>query len=848
MTDNDESYEAMNNEEQAPNDVIMFNEANVNDDIGRANDVNIRPTDAIINNINNNNDIIANNYQQPLLMNMMDVNNVNNDDNDAGTIATLNTNVPLIVLPTMPFISIDLIRDNIISEATARTYLPDIMHFLYWCQQFAVNILTPYCVGVLNAFRSELDGDDADAVRTVVNRSKERFKGILRSANTEALVYLPEITADIFMEYLATLRNTRTNNYLSRSSYSNKRSSLYHLFRCQTGDGFSDLFEKQLSDLFNGFYRVLTTLPEIRRRRGGRGDNDDIENVLNNWNVEEGKEPISVDLLIALCGWLLSLGTQRGLFAHTYVLLTWNLACRTNNTSNIKFNDIVWSTSFDSFYILFRHSKTDQRGDDSKYPRHIFANPNNPVVCPVLSLCMYFTCCFSNGAVDQLGYLFPGKTQERRFSRLLTSTLKDHEEEVNNTYGFQLCRLGPHSFRKGAATFLTSVPGGPPGAAASLRGGWSMGGVKDRYWQYMEAGDHFVGRCLALLPIMSPSFASSPPYFSFDNEADDKFVNKTVFEQFTAVKNVVGFGRLLRMCLASCIYHREWIIANLYSNHIFVTGAHALNSDEVKLKLIEKPDLVVVTYPWNDDVHQFSGIPPHVALLQEITVLRSQQTQLVDGFVDRIREALSSNGYGPNRLTTESLQRILTEFKEEFQLHVQRTVVRVADAEQQNRDINSDRVENGKTYKAHFYLGLWHRVPIDWRFPKCNTLGLWRQWWTGNDRTHVPPLMLLDIKDCKHIDNLPLSEEEIGRKKPGPANKFIRRKADKDIADMRFLMRAITKLVQDKGVEIPKIITTSVVDGMFAEKSDQLVVGARDEQKQWLSVVSEMRRKNKAAK
>jgi hypothetical protein len=263
------------------------------------------------------------------------------------------------------------------------------------------------------------------------------------------------------------------------------------------------------------------------------------------------------------------------------------------------------------------------------------------------------------------------------------------------------------------------------------------------------------------------------------------------------------------------------------------------------MKLHDKPDLVVVTYPWNDDVHQFSGIPPHVSLLQEIAVLRSQHTHLIDGFVDRIREALSSNGYGPNRLTDESLQRILREFKEEFQMQVQR-VVHVAEGELQTRNNNTnDRVENGKTYEAHFYKGIWHRVPFTWRFPKGNTLSLWRKWWTGNDRMQIPPLSLIDIKDVKHIDDLPLSEDEIKVKKPGPANKHLRRKQSKNLADMRFLMRAITKLVEEKGSGIPNQISTSSVDRMFAEVSNHLVIGARDEQKQWLSVVAELRRKSK---
>lgn len=159
----------------------------------------------------------------------------------------------------------------------------------------------------------------------------------------------------------------RWGGYLSKSSYAQKRSALGHLFRCHNDVGFPEKYKGELVHLFNGFFRQLATNP--RANRGGAGDDANAA-AISDWNKEEGKEPMSVELYIALCGWFLSMGTHRGIFAHLYLVLTWNLACRSNNTVNIKLSDIVWSTSFDSFHILFRHSKTDPMGDDSKYPRH----------------------------------------------------------------------------------------------------------------------------------------------------------------------------------------------------------------------------------------------------------------------------------------------------------------------------------------------------------------------------------------------------------------------------------------------------------------------------------------------
>ena len=64
--------------------------------------------------------------------------------------------------------------------------------------------------------------------------------------------------------------------------------------------------------------------------------------------------------------------------------------------------------------------------------------------------------------------------------------------------------IGIHSVtRKGESTHLASLPGGPPPAELCLIGGWSMGQVRDIYWQQTQGGDEFTGRCACLLSMMS---------------------------------------------------------------------------------------------------------------------------------------------------------------------------------------------------------------------------------------------------------------------------------------------------------------------------------------------------------
>ena len=195
--------------------------------------------------------------------------------------------------------------------------------------------------------------------------------------------------------------------------------------------------------------------------------------LLFNQSGDKAKEPMSAELLKHLCGWLLDYGTTDGMFAYCYLLITWNLMCRSESTAILKLTDIVWSTTFDAFQIHFSHSKIDQIGDEYKNARHVYANSHCPLSCPVLALSMYFSSCFNTQGLAEDTLLFPGPHQEARFSKILTRLLRSKRNEVR-ILGFDANKIGTHSIRKGASSYLSSLPGGPSAAAINIQGGWSM--------------------------------------------------------------------------------------------------------------------------------------------------------------------------------------------------------------------------------------------------------------------------------------------------------------------------------------------------------------------------------------
>ena len=221
---------------------------------------------------------------------------------------------------------------------------------------------------------------------------------------------------------------------------------------------------------------------------------------------------MSDEICMKLCAWLLDWNTSDDVFGHCFLVLTWNLSCHAHNTANIQLCEIEWSSTFDAFEIYFVHMKMDQTGDKAKYSCHLFSNPSCPLICPVLVLAFYFSCC-CNLPQNGQSQLFPGQDQYQWFLEMLSCLIQDHEAEVSEL-GVNPKMIGTHSIKKGTATYMSSLPGGPSILSVCICAGWTMGTVKDVYMQYLSSGDQFVGRCLAMLPLLQMDFASPPlPHF-----------------------------------------------------------------------------------------------------------------------------------------------------------------------------------------------------------------------------------------------------------------------------------------------------------------------------------------------
>ncbi|KAF0711754.1 hypothetical protein AaE_012185, partial [Aphanomyces astaci] len=144
----------------------------------------------------------------------------------------------------------------------------------------------------------------------------------------------------------------------------------------------------------------------------------------------------------------------------------------------------------DALQISFGLMKNDPEGRMS-YPRHVYANPSHPAICPILSLGVLL---FTRGAqAPESPTLLFGYNAKERFSAWLAKTCAANAHDIAGL-GLSISDIGTHSFRKGVASALSNSPGGPQAVMVWLRAGWSLGGVQGRYIFEGSGGDQFVGR------------------------------------------------------------------------------------------------------------------------------------------------------------------------------------------------------------------------------------------------------------------------------------------------------------------------------------------------------------------
>ena len=211
--------------------------------------------------------------------------------------------------------------------------------------------------------------------------------------------------------------------------------------------------------------------------------------------LTEGKAALNFQSYRMLAGRTLFCNAdfELGIFGHLFLTLCWNLIARCNSVATVLFRHISWEN--DSMVVVFPSHKGDQEGK-SALPKHVFANPENPEMCPILALAIFVFTIGHRRSGSRTGLFTTDNDEgsvESRFTKFLRSLMDDNEQALLD-FGMEVKELGTHSFRKGVATYLCGMPGGPTAIAIYLRAGWSLGNVQQRYILAGDGGDQVCGR------------------------------------------------------------------------------------------------------------------------------------------------------------------------------------------------------------------------------------------------------------------------------------------------------------------------------------------------------------------
>ena len=195
-------------------------------------------------------------------------------------------------------------------------------------------------------------------------------------------------------------------------------------------------------------------------------------------NITEGRQPLAFSGYRLLASKFLKMqANSQAMFSWAYFLLCWNLMARSDSVGKIMHQHMSWRE--DALVITFAIHKGDREGQNA-YGRHVYANPENQSICPVLAIAVMV---FSRGHRSQGGrqQLFEGKHSEKRFSHILASVVDDLPDAEAGILGARKQDIGTHSTRKGAPTHCLGITEGPSPIQVYLRAGWSLGNVQDRY-------------------------------------------------------------------------------------------------------------------------------------------------------------------------------------------------------------------------------------------------------------------------------------------------------------------------------------------------------------------------------
>lgn len=509
------------------------------------------------------------------------------------------------------------------------------------------------------------------------------------------------------------------------------------------------------------------------------------------------------------------------LFGWPFLILQWNLIARSATVAGIMMEHVGWEG--DALLITTPKHKADQEGAHC-FSRHLYANPGNPVLCPVLALAIVvFTHAIkhdssqpADSTVPPSFRIFDGGRSETRFSEALGRAIDGLSESDLTRLGGEKKQIGTHSVRKGAASYCAGMVNGPSPVQIYLRAGWTLGGVQNRYLFAGAGGDQLTGRVLSGLPFNDSTFAALPPHF--DAEGLVLIQWTVILPLYTRLPET--FKRALPYLLASICYHEDWLRAALsarhplFATHLFASGTVATLKTHITTGRNRCASTGMLA----------TGIPPHLVLSNDMTDVAKQTVQLKDEILNKCKELpaelvtvlmnrFSINGALP--VTLDDMQRMLGTVITQMRAEL-RDALPIATSQPTALSAPLDTDADSR-FQLWMWKGALHMVPEGWQFPSTNVKATWHLWHFGHVQDRVRPLRRLRKADMQGSANHTLWSK---------TNGVMRRIADEMVTmEMVHTAEEVTRWSADE--------SAVAFDGAIVQLMEKLKAGSTQRRGRW---------------
>lgn len=413
-----------------------------------------------------------------------------------------------------------------------------------------------------------------------------------------------ELVPGVVREFMAQLKNPRTDQV---SSHTDVRKYL---------DAIQYGATQAQAALPSGFLKAIRRYLAAYKKR--------FAHALQNGEVDShASDPMTPRHFRYICQRALEDGNS---FVWSWLVLQWNLMCRGKNIATLNLD--LLGAEEDALIFQFVVTKAGQ-GGEFKMKKHCYANPLDPSVCIATALAVYLSLHPRRGGSH---LLFEGQSQSARFGKLLSEVIKEEHDALSVMGLAQIhSALTGHSIRKGAASSAASGSTMCPSIIAICRrADWSLGKVLATYLFYQAAGDQFVGRTVAQLPIDSADFGVLPPHFNTTDTEVSALFQQVVMEQFPdLLKQFPHLMGVASMAVASLVYHSKFLVQYFASNKSGPAGSNPLFATPVfqdTERLGRLQSMVTIDSDGRLGCLKATGVPPTVRMMQRLEA----QTQLLE--------------------------------------------------------------------------------------------------------------------------------------------------------------------------------------------------------------------------